>query len=80
MRKPFFVSVGLLLNRILRRAKTYYPARSYGLVVLSHATEWLPASMSKPYPKLRSVILDNDTDETNNAYDLLKWTSQIKKP
>ena len=79
MRKTFFVSASLLLSRVLRRAKIYCPARSYGLVVLSHATGWLPVFMSKPYPKLRSVILDNDADEANNVYDLLKWTIQIKK-
>jgi hypothetical protein len=54
------------LTRVLNRVKQYRLAQSYGLLVLSHATDWLPAAMSDPKPVLKSVILDRGTNENAN--------------
>ena len=48
--------------RVLNKVKAYRPADSYGLVVLSHASGWLPAEMSSPI-RLKSVILDTGVSE-----------------
>jgi hypothetical protein len=64
-------------TRVLNRVKEYRPAASYGLVVLSHATGWLPAEMSEPAPKLKSVILDKGTDETDNYMELSDFAASI---
>jgi hypothetical protein len=50
--------------RVLNTVKAYRPAASYGLIVLSHASGWLPADMSWPI-KLRSVIVDTENNEIN---------------
>lgn len=63
--------------RVLREVKAYCPASSYGLVVLSHATGWLPAEMSKPSPKLRSVIVDMGANETANYMELSDFADAI---
>jgi hypothetical protein len=65
------------LTRVLNRAKAYRPADSYGLVVLSHATGWLPAGMSKPSPSLRSVIWDTGTPERRNYMELADFADAI---
>ncbi|MDR1155384.1 MAG: hypothetical protein LBL04_11810 [Bacteroidales bacterium] len=65
------------LTRVLNRVREYRPAASYGLVVLSHATGWLPAAMSYPSPQLRSVILDNGTAETGNYMELADFAAAI---
>ncbi|MDR1171942.1 MAG: hypothetical protein LBL24_05775 [Bacteroidales bacterium] len=65
------------LTRVLNRVREYRPAASYGLVVLSHATGWLPATMSNPSPQLRSVILDNGTAETGNYMELADFAAAI---
>jgi hypothetical protein len=65
------------LTRVLNRVREYRPAASYGLVVLSHATGWLPATMSDPSPQLRSVILDNGTTETNHYMELADFAAAI---
>jgi hypothetical protein len=64
------------LTRVLNDVKTYRPAASYGLVVLSHATGWLPAEMSEP-PRLKSVILDKTTNETDNYMELPDFAEAI---
>ena len=64
------------LIRVLNDVKTYRPAASYGLVVLSHATGWLPAEMSEP-PRLKSVILDKTTNETDNYMELSDFANAI---
>ena len=64
-------------SRVLHRVKIYRPAASYGLVVLSHATGWLPAEMSYPVPKLKSVILDTGTSEANNYMELTDFADAI---
>jgi hypothetical protein len=46
-----------VFTRVLNKVKAYRPAASYGLVVLSHGSGWLPAEMSSPI-RLKSVILD----------------------
>jgi hypothetical protein len=65
------------LTRVLNRVKAYRPAASYGLVVLSHATGWLPAEMSFPTPGLRSVVLDKGANETNNYMELSDFAEAI---
>ena len=66
--------------RMLHRAKEYRPADSYGLVVLSHATGWLPAEMSHPDIALKSVILDTGADEANNYMELSDFVNAIPYP
>jgi hypothetical protein len=65
------------LTRVLNDVKSYRPAQSYGLVVLSHATGWLPAEMSKPTPALRSIIWDTGTEETDNYMELTAFAEAI---
>jgi hypothetical protein len=65
------------LTRILNRVKEYCPAASYGLVVLSHATGWLPAAMSDPKPVLHSVILDKGTNENTNYMEIIDFANAI---
>jgi hypothetical protein len=67
----------LTLTRVLNDVKDYYPANSYGLVVLSHATGWLPSSMSNPSPLLRSVIYDATTPDKNNYMELQHFAAAI---
>lgn len=41
--------------RVVQKVKTLYPAQSYGLIVFSHASGWLPeGSLNRP----KSVIID----------------------
>ncbi|GHT70269.1 clostripain [Bacteroidia bacterium] len=65
------------LTRVLNDVKNYRPANSYGLVVLSHATGWLPAEMSKPTPVLRSIIWDTGTSEADNYMELTAFAEAI---
>jgi hypothetical protein len=65
------------LTRVLNTLQTNYPAKSYGLIVLSHATGWLPAEMSYPTPVLRSIILDKGTTESNNYMELPDFAEAI---
>jgi hypothetical protein len=65
------------LTRVLNRVKAYRPASSYGLVVLSHATGWLPAEMSFPTPGLRSVVLDKGDNESGNYMELSDFAEAI---
>jgi hypothetical protein len=66
-----------VLFRLLNTLQSDWPARFYGLVVLSHATGWLPANMSKPEPLLRSVIWDAYTPEYQNYMNLADFTNAI---
>jgi hypothetical protein len=65
------------LARVLNTVREYRPAASYGLVVLSHATGWLPAEMSDPAPHLKSVILDKTTNEANIYMELADFAAAI---
>ncbi|MDR1121573.1 MAG: hypothetical protein LBM08_11730, partial [Dysgonamonadaceae bacterium] len=65
------------LTRVLNTVREYRPAASYGLVVLSHATGWLPAEMSEPAPMLKSVILDKGADEAGNYMELADFAAAI---
>ncbi|GHU83258.1 clostripain [Bacteroidia bacterium] len=65
------------LTRVLNDVRNYRPAASYGLVVLSHATGWLPAEMSKPTPVLRSIIWDTGTTESYNYMELADFAEAI---
>lgn len=64
--------------RVLNMVKAYRPADSYGLVVLSHATGWLPANMSNPIA-LRSVIIDTgpEVDKAENYMELADFAKAI---
>jgi hypothetical protein len=64
------------LTRVLDRVKEYRPAHSYGLVVLSHATGWLPPEMSDP-PRLKAVIQDKGADEAYNYMELSDFANAI---
>jgi len=64
-------------TRVLNDVSAYRPANSYGLIVLSHATGWLPADMSYPSIALRSIILDTETDEPNNYMELADFAEAI---
>ena len=80
-------------SRVLHKVKSYRPAASYGLIVLSHATGWLPAEMSYPVIRLKSantlscgegggrglksVIQDKGTSETNNYMELSDFAESI---
>jgi hypothetical protein len=66
-----------MLTRVLNKTKEYFPAASYGLIVLSHATGWLPADMSDPAPILKSVILDKGVNEANNYMELTDFADAI---
>ena len=65
------------ITRVLNRAKAYCPkASSYGLVVLSHGSGWLPAEMSWPI-RARSVIIDTSTRDPNNYTELWDFANAI---
>ena len=64
-------------SRVLQTAKSFRPADSYGLVVLSHGTGWLPAEMSAPAIGLKSVILDTSTDDHDNYMELSAFAEAI---
>jgi Clostripain family. len=65
------------LTRTLERMQSDFPANSYGMVVLSHATGWAPAEMSLPTLGLRSIVLDRGTDEPNNYMELPDFANAI---
>jgi len=64
------------LTRALQSVKEYRPAVSYGLVVLSHASGWLPAKMSYPI-QLKSIIMDTSTSEASNYMELSDFADAI---
>lgn len=44
-----------VFTRVIQKVKTLYPAQSYGLIVFSHASGWLPeGALNRP----KSVIID----------------------
>ena len=65
------------LRRMINKLQEDYPAESYGLVVLSHATGWVPADMSLPTIALRSVILDRGTVDPDNYMELSAFADAI---
>lgn len=64
------------LTRVLNTLQADFPATSYGLVALSHATGWLPAEMSEP-PRLKSLIQDKSTDDAYNYMELSDFAEAI---
>jgi hypothetical protein len=68
------------LGRMLNRVRKYWPAASYGLLVLSHGTGWLPAEMSYPTPALKSVILDGGVTGGGNYMELADFAEAIPFP
>ena len=67
----------VVFSRVLHTVRTYRPAASYGLVVLSHGTGWLPAKMSTPAIGLKSVIIDTATDESDKYMELADFAQAI---
>ena len=65
------------LTNVLNTVKNLRPANSYGLVVLSHGTGWLPADMSAPSISLKSVIIDTTTEDTYNYMELSDFANAI---
>jgi hypothetical protein len=65
------------LARVLNTVMEYRPAASYGLVVLSHATGWLPAAMSVPGPSPKSVIMDKGDGKDCNYMELADFAGAI---
>ena len=65
------------LTRTLNRMQSDFPAASYGMVVLSHATGWVPAEMSLPTLGLRSIVLDRSTNEPYNYMELPDFADAI---
>jgi len=49
-----------VFRRVIHDAITFYPADSYGLILFSHATGWLP---ELTYSSPRSLIIDTGEDE-----------------
>ena len=49
----------VVLNRVVSEVVRKYPAESYGMIVLSHASGWLPA---KTLGAARSVIIDGTSE------------------
>lgn len=47
------------LNKVVAQVQELYPSRSYGLLVFSHATGWLPQGM---YTHPRSIITDGSDE------------------
>ena len=66
-----------ILTRTLERMQADFPATSYGMVVLSHGTGWIPAEMSLPTLGLRSIVLDRSTNEPNNYMGLPDFADAI---
>lgn len=68
-----------VFSRVMQTVAERYPAASFGLVVLSHATGWLPADMSIPQPVLKSVIFDrNGSASSSKSYmDLTDFAEAI---
>ena len=65
------------LTSVLNTVKTYRPAVSYGLVVLSHGSGWLPAKNSTPVIELKSIIIDTSTDELDNYMEIVDFAKAI---
>lgn len=54
-----------VLNRVIKDVKKQYPAPSYGLILFSHASGWLPeGSLSKP----KSVLTDGKDEMSLNDF------------
>ena len=50
-----------VLEEMLKRARTNYPAKSYGLVLWGHANGWVISQDSIPYAQSRAYGVDNST-------------------
>lgn len=55
-----------VMNKVIKDVFTTYPAESYGLILSSHGTSWLPSN----YTRLRSFGEENS--ERMEVYDLAK--------
>jgi hypothetical protein len=68
-----------VFTRVMNTVTERYPAVSCGLVVLSHATGWLPAEMSAPALSLKSLILDRSNGDTGkqNYMELTDFADAI---
>lgn len=75
-----------IVNQVLTETIAYYPALSYGLILFSHGTGWLPAGgLTNPYAtqtdaptteaSTRSVAIDND-----NELELIDFAQSLPLP
>lgn len=55
-----------VLKRVINDAKALHPAGSYGLIVFSHGSGWLPQGA---YNTLRSIITDSPSDSEMELID-----------
>lgn len=58
-------------SAVLQKVKEYYPAPSYGMVVFSHASGWMPEG-TYSNPSTRSVIIDGQAE-----MDIVDFSSAI---
>jgi hypothetical protein len=61
-----------VMNKVLSDIKQRYPAKSYGLILWSHASGWLPA----PSPTTR--VFGEDGNNTMEIYDLAKLSGKYE--
>ena len=61
----------------MNAVRAFRNADSFGLVVLSHGTGWLPAEMSTPAIRPKSIILDASTDQTENYMEIATFADAI---
>jgi len=47
-----------VLSRVIMHSQVKFPASSYGMVIFSHASGWLPANRNKI--KTKSILVDNE--------------------
>jgi hypothetical protein len=67
-----------VLRRVTEYVKRHYPAKSYGLLLFSHASGWLPAgTLQKPLTGgTRSLIIDKG-DGTQREMDVVDFASAL---
>lgn len=51
-----------ILQRVITKGKTLYPQATFNLLVLSHASGWLPAGSYNNPSSLRSVVMDGKNE------------------
>lgn len=70
-----------VLNRVIRKVIQDYPSDSYGLLIFSHGSGWLP-DLTLSFPEgtktARSIIIDNSTSSPNGeAMNIEDFASAI---
>jgi hypothetical protein len=57
----------LVFARVIKEVSEKYPAKTYGLLLFSHASGWLPQGALNN-PTLRSIIMDGNTEMEMTAF------------